>query len=1334
MRRSYAPSQVRQRTSLGNPSKAKTQHQACGPGPAHPDQTKQASDSTTTIQRMPLFGFLSIPNDLKKQFKIPTGCVISEESIALRKTKTLGVRRSLPLVVPGGYIAPLPRVSIEDNSCVEEEDSGKGSEFPPHEPVVLWRDPEDENNVVQVIPQLACRLRPHQREGVQFLFECTMGLRGFEGEGCILADDMGLGKTLMSLTLLWTLLNQGITNDGKSAVQKAIVVCPTSLVGNWENELRKWIGDHCPTFAVKSDPQKMIKNFICHRNKGILIISYETQRRYCDLFTANNGKGLGGYTSCCELLICDEAHKLKNADSGLSKSLTLLPARKRVLLSGTPMQNELTEFFNMVNFCNPNVLGSLSHFRKKYENPILRAREPDASPRHVEKAELLQKELSTIVNEFILKRGNILNAQHLPPKLVQFVCCKLTPLQEQLYECVLNSKESRHLRDGKQTNTLNSLRHMLSICSHPDLILSSYRQKHAAGSNSAEDEVLEELHALMVSYNASSNGPKSAIKAAPSPSASKGGLGGRADRAAMRKIKMSNGFGGMSSARSGFDPERSGKFLVLFRLMSTLRNTSRDRIVIVSNTTQTLDLVESMCNDNNWPQLRLDGSIAAQKRTKLVDTFNDPMTNSFAFLLSSKAGGCGINLIGGNRLVMMDPDWNPASDKQAAARIWREGQKKRCYIYRLMSTCTIEEKIIQRQLSKEGLQSIVDNTDQVNTFSSNELKSLFQRDNVLDTRSNTHDTLRCKRCKCVTQISSSSHKNGNNALLLKHANVCVTYLTKIIESIETIVSVNVAAKMGNENIESDAALIGGQRADIPYTLDIKRVKDELENEDINLIPYKNVPELSKRIRTVMVGVDQDLKDEFGVQNVTLFNDFVASWTDLVPVLQDISKQHKKEVNRASKNETAMITIGDKENDVNGVSFSNRNDEGNADDEVDDDGDEYVEQEGCPEEEDFNRWSHHSSVRTCYGDESLQKAMSMGDNDDHGDNTISFVFGLEVNWDLLQEKLAKNAERDEQRRQQVEADLRALNKEREKVRRRSRGESTESGDDCDGDNSVAGDNCDIVQKNKTLKKKSKKRQRPLSPSLDSTGLDNALYIDVGSDDDDVFCEDNIIDDAMNIEHNKHKKQRKKKKSNKERTKENFEHRSCDSAVNDVNEIDTSEPMVFEDVKHKVITSETNKRMKMIVFDDSDEEEVECQASEDNGKCAETKEVRRRTICSDSDSDVDQSSEFRADDRGTADVSPMADKANESFSDQPDEDFVLHVEVNDNIDDEVSAEECCDAEDKIEGTEEQSTLVQGWNCVSCTFLNMYPARLCEVCGYVKISLTMCYYIFLVVCESF
>jgi DNA repair and recombination protein RAD54 and RAD54-like protein len=138
---------------------------------------------------------------------------------------------------------------------------------------------------LQVVPDLACKLRPHQREGVQFLFECTMKLRGFEGEGCILADDMGLGKTLMSITALWTLLNQGFVK-GESAVRKVMVVCPTSLVGNWDNEIRKWVGDKCPTFAVKSEPKKMIKNFLVHRGKGVLIVSYETQRLYGKLFEA----------------------------------------------------------------------------------------------------------------------------------------------------------------------------------------------------------------------------------------------------------------------------------------------------------------------------------------------------------------------------------------------------------------------------------------------------------------------------------------------------------------------------------------------------------------------------------------------------------------------------------------------------------------------------------------------------------------------------------------------------------------------------------------------------------------------------------------------------------------------------------------------------------------------------------------------------------------------------------------------------------------------------------------------------------------------------------------
>jgi DNA repair and recombination RAD54-like protein len=461
----------------------------------------------------------------------------------------------------------------------------------------------------------------------------------------------------------------------------------------------------------------------------------------------------------------------------------MLPAKKRVLLSGTPMQNELTEFYNMVNFCNPNVLGTPSEFRRKYERPILASREPDASPSEVHVANLLQKELSTIVNEFILKRGNILNAQHLPPKLVQFVCCQLSPLQDAMYDKLLNSKECQHILDGRNNNALNTIRHMINICSHPDMIVASHEAKVKAREY---DETLADLAKMVIAYKEGDDAGQFATPHTNASSPSKKPLldasgriapFSRSDRAISRGSNQID-FPGKLNKR--FRPELSGKFYVLYRLMETMRAMRQnDRIVIVSNYTSTLDLVEQMCEQNNWPKLRLDGTVTSSKRTKLVDTFNDPTSGAFAFLLSSKAGGCGINLIGGNRLVLFDPDWNPASDKQAAARIWREGQKKRCFIYRFMSTSTIEEKIIQRQLSKEGLVSIVDNKEQVNQFSSKELKALFRRRK--DTRSDTHDTLRCTRCSFVKPLalpSSAGDTKAVDALPKAVVDKCVSFLTE----------------------------------------------------------------------------------------------------------------------------------------------------------------------------------------------------------------------------------------------------------------------------------------------------------------------------------------------------------------------------------------------------------------------------------------------------------------------------------------------------------------------------------------------------------------------------
>lgn len=131
-------------------------------------------------------------------------------------------------------------------------------------------------------------------------------------------------------------------------------------------------------------------------------------------------------------------------------------------------------------------------------------------------------------------------------------------------------------------------------------------------------------------------------------------------------------------------PELGGKIMLLDVILASIKANTSDKIVLVSNYTQTLDLFEKLCRKRVYSYVRLDGSMTIKKRSKVVDEFNKPDSNQFIFMLSSKAGGCGLNLIGANRLIMFDPDWNPANDEQAMARIWRDGQKKPCFIYRLL--------------------------------------------------------------------------------------------------------------------------------------------------------------------------------------------------------------------------------------------------------------------------------------------------------------------------------------------------------------------------------------------------------------------------------------------------------------------------------------------------------------------------------------------------------------------------------------------------------------------------------------------------------------------------
>lgn len=472
-------------------------------------------------------------------------------------------------------------------------------------------------------------------------------------------------------------------------VRKFVLFLQFLLIG-----IVKWLGkDAVIPFAIdgkisKTELNSQLKQWAIASGRSVirpvLIVSYETLRLNVD----------GLRDTPIGLLLCDEGHRLKNGESQTFTALNSLNVDRRVILSGTPIQNDLSEYFSLLNFANPNLLGTRNEFHKKYEMPILRGRDAAATDEDRKKGDACLAELLTLVNKFIIRRTNDILSKYLPVKYEHVVFCNLAPFQLDLYNHFIQSPDIKSLLRGKGSQPLKAIGMLKKLCNHPDLLnLSS----DLPGSEQyfPDDYVPPE------------------------------------SRGRDREVKS----------------WYSGKMAVLDRMLARIRQDTNDKIVLISNYTQTLDLFERLCRSRTYGCLRLDGTMNVNKRQKLVDKFNDPDGPEFVFLLSSKAGGCGINLIGANRLVLFDPDWNPAADQQALARVWRDGQKKDCFVYRFIATGTIEEKIFQRQSHKQSLSScVVDSAEDVERhFSFDSLRELFQFQP--DTTSDTHDTFKCKRCK-----------------------------------------------------------------------------------------------------------------------------------------------------------------------------------------------------------------------------------------------------------------------------------------------------------------------------------------------------------------------------------------------------------------------------------------------------------------------------------------------------------------------------------------------------------------------------------------------------------
>ncbi|KAF8425851.1 SNF2 family N-terminal domain-containing protein [Tirmania nivea] len=603
---------------------------------------------------------------------------------------------SLPPVPKKQFKPPL---FISGPSVPQKFKSSK-NHTPRHDPdapnaLVMTRSPSSSipsgKRFVDVVvdPFISQHLRHHQREGVRFLYEAVMGLKAQGCQGAILADEMGLGKTLQTIALLWTLMKQNPIYDpgsikavgGRPVVKKALIVCPVTLINNWRKEFRKWLGNERIGVLVAGEKTNL-KDFTAGKVYNVMIVGYERlQKIQSELKKAE-----------IDIVIADEGHRLKSEKNKAAQAIRNLKTRRRVILSGTPLQNDLHEFFIMVDFVNPGLLDTYATFRRTFEAPIVKSQQPEATSKDIEMGKARADELASITKLFVLRRTAEILSKYLPPKTEYVIFCRPTTLQLDVYKGILDAPAFNTCL-GNPQSSLQLITLLKKICNSPSLI--GKKSKDEGDSKINTD--FESLFPLIKSSK-------------------------------LKNLTFS----------------RSGKLRVLERMLVTLRRTTDEKIVLVSNYTSTLDLLQSMLSGKGYSFLRLDGSTPAAKRQDVVDKFNRVDSEAaFAFLLSAKSGGAGINLIGASRLVLFDLDWNPATDHQAMARIHRDGQLREVKIYRMITTGCIDEKIYQRQLSKQGLaNSIMDQRLSASSFSLAELRDLFTLDEGTDCQ--THDLLDCE--------------------------------------------------------------------------------------------------------------------------------------------------------------------------------------------------------------------------------------------------------------------------------------------------------------------------------------------------------------------------------------------------------------------------------------------------------------------------------------------------------------------------------------------------------------------------------------------------------------
>ncbi|XP_041634913.1 chromodomain-helicase-DNA-binding protein 3 isoform X2 [Cheilinus undulatus] len=514
-----------------------------------------------------------------------------------------------------------PRRMRSKNQDGEEEESPAS---PVTDPTIKYEEQPD------FVTSTGGTLHLYQLEGLNWL-----RFSWAQGTDTILADEMGLGKTIQTIVFLYSLFKEGHTKG------PFLVSAPLSTIINWEREFEMWAPDfYVVTYTGDKDSRAIIrenefsfddtavkggkKAFKLRREAPIkfhvLLTSYE-------LVTIDQ-TALKSIDWAC--LVVDEAHRLKNNQSKFFRRLNDYKIDHKLLLTGTPLQNNLEELFHLLNFLTPNRFNNLEGFLEEFAD--------------ISKEDQIKK-LHDLLGPHMLRRLKADVFKNMPAKTELIVRVELSPMQKKYYKLILtkNFEALNSKGGGNQVSLLNIMMDLKKCCNHPYLF------------------------------------PVASMEAQKTPS-------GAYEGSALTKA--------------------SGKLMLLQKMLRKLKEQGH-RVLVFSQMTKMLDLLEDFLDHEGYKYERIDGGITGALRQEAIDRFNAPGACQFCFLLSTRAGGLGINLATADTVIIFDSDWNPHNDIQAFSRAHRIGQANKVMIYRFVTRASVEERITQVAKRKMMLTHLV---------------------------------------------------------------------------------------------------------------------------------------------------------------------------------------------------------------------------------------------------------------------------------------------------------------------------------------------------------------------------------------------------------------------------------------------------------------------------------------------------------------------------------------------------------------------------------------------------------------------------------------------------